>query len=200
MRLRIFKRRGTWAVLACCALVITAPQAAALDYQRLPLKSDAVAILAKGIIMPGDVEALSSFINGLPRTDRVRSLVVNSPGGNLLEAERLASVITKYKLSVFVPPGSQCSSACFLIFAAASARFAAPDSFIGVHRVSLPSGEETATSRELTIDMARNLAQEGVPNAIVGKLVTTPPGEATWLTASDFASMGVQFIDNPRWR
>ena len=42
----------------------------------------------------------------------------------------------------------------------------------------------------LTTAMARDLAQLGVSDAVIGKLVQTPPGHATWLTPSDLTSMG----------
>lgn len=200
MRPSVFTKLYSLAAMTWCALLIGSPGAAALQYLRLPLNPPAVAILARGPIVQDDVERLTAFIGRLSQTDRLTSLLVNSPGGNVSEAEKLARIITKYKLSVFVPPGSQCSSACFLLFAAASGRFVAPDAVIGVHSASLGNGQETITSLALTTIIARDLAQEGVPAAIIGKLVTTPPGHATWLTASDFASMGVQFIDDPRWR
>jgi hypothetical protein len=200
MRPRKSTKRSFLAAMTWCALLIGSPQAPALEYQRIPLKLPTAVILAQGPIVEGDAERLAAFIGSLAQTDRVTSLLVNSPGGNVAEAENLARVIIEYKLSVFVPPGSQCSSACFLLFAAASSRFAAPNAVIGVHSASLVNGEETITSLALTTIMARDLAQDGVPNAIVGKLVTTPPGHTTWLTASDFAAMGVQFVNDPRWR
>jgi hypothetical protein len=46
----------------------------------------------------------------------------------------------------------------------------------------------------VTTAMARDLAWLGVPPAIIGKLVQTPPGRATWLTPSDLSSMGVTVL------
>jgi hypothetical protein len=200
MRLSSLTKHFFLAAVTCGALVIGAREAAALEFQRVPLQSPAVAIFARGIIMPGDADGLSAFIAGLPQSDRATSLLVNSPGGNVLEAQKLADVIAKDKLSVFVPPSSQCSSACFPLFAAGAGRFAAPGAVIGLDTPHLPNGEETETSLALTTIMARDLAQDGVPDAILGKLVRTLPGHATYLTASDFHAMGVRFIDDPRWR
>lgn len=90
--------------------------------------------------------------------------------------------------------GIECSSACFLIFAAGSRLFVRPDALIGVHSVS-ENGEETVNSMARTTAMARDLHDLGVPETIIGKLVQTPPGRATWLTPADLASMRVTVLD-----
>jgi hypothetical protein len=92
-------------------------------------------------------------------------------------------------VAVIVGSNSECSSACFLMFAAAPRRFTAPDALIGVHSAS-EDGQETGTSMAITIAMARAAAELAVPAAIIGKLVETPPNRATWLTPVDLASMG----------
>lgn len=43
--------------------------------------------------------------------------------------------------------------------------------------------------------MARDAAGLGGPDAIIGKLVQTPPGRTTWLTPSDLTSMGVRILE-----
>lgn len=200
MRHHVFTRLGLKVIFIAFIFAVGLPEAAALEYRRIPLKFPDVAILARGTIVPGDLEQLAEFSRRNTAADNVTELVINSPGGNVPEAARLGNLITKYKLSVFVPSDGQCVSACFILFAAASGRFVAPGAVIGVHRVSLPNGRETDMSLALTRDMAGYLAREGIPSAILQKLVTTPPGQTAWLTASDFASMGVRFIDDPRWR
>lgn len=106
----------------------------------------------------------------------------------------MAEAIVRLHASVFVGEASECSSACFLLFAAGSRRIVRPDALIGVHSVS-ENGEETEGSMAVTVEMARDLAGLGVPPAIIGKLVQTPPGRATWLTASDLTSMGVTVLE-----
>ena len=166
----------------------------ALQYQRLPLDPPAVVVLLQGPIVPGDFKRLINFLLAMPPTDRITAYALDSPGGNVVEAETLAEAITRLDTSIFVGEGSQCSSACFLLFAAGSRRIVRPGALIGVHSVS-ENGEETIGSMAVTTAMARNLAKLGVPPAIIGKLVQTPPGRATWLTPADLASMSVTVLD-----
>jgi hypothetical protein len=59
------------------------------------------------------------------------------------------------------PSGSQCSSACFLLFAAAGQRAVAPDALIGVHSAS-DNGQENINSMAFTTAFAREAAAYGV--------------------------------------
>jgi len=157
-----------------------------------------VIIGARGPIIPGDYQRLRVFLDTMldtmPSTDRIIGIALDSPGGNVLEADDIAVAVRRMKLPVIVTNGSECSSACFLIFAAASHRYVGVDALIGVHSAE-ENGKETAGSMALTTAMAREAAEFGVPAAIIGKLVQTPPERATWLTPSDLASMGATVID-----
>lgn len=166
----------------------------ALQYQRVPLNPPAVLILLRGPIIPGDFDRFVEFLQAIPSTDRVTALGLDSSGGNIVEAETIAEAISQQQVAVFVGEGSECSSACFLIFAAGSRRIARPDALIGVHSAS-EDGKETMGSMAVTTAIARDLGGLGVPPAIIGKLVQTPPGRATWLTPADLASMGVTVLD-----
>ena len=181
-------------VIAAVIYCLGNSAAFALQYKRLALEEPSVLILARGPIVSGDLQRPGDFIGNMASTDRIIGFAVDSPGGNVVEASRLAGFVRKFDWSVLVGKGSECASACFLIFAAAAHRFVAPDALIGVHSVS-ESGEETVGSMAFTTAMAREAASFDVPPAIIGKLVETPPERATWLTPSDLASMGVITLD-----
>jgi hypothetical protein len=153
-----------------------------------------VIIGARGPIIPGDYQRLRAFFQTMPSTDRIIGMAIDSPGGNVLEADDIAAVVRSANLPVIVTTGSECSSACFLIFAAASHRFVGADALIGVHSAE-ENGKETPGSMALATAMAREAAEFGVPAAIIGKLVQTPPERATWLTPADLASMGATVLD-----
>jgi hypothetical protein len=174
----------------CIGLLLAPSQASALQYGRVQVEPDVIAITITGPIVPGDMERLGSFLDTLPKSDRFFGFFVDSPGGDILEAEKIAAAVREADVQVVVPSGSQCSSACFLIFAAAVRRYMAPDALIGVHSVS-EAGQETFRSFALTTAFARTARDLGVPDAIIGKIVTTEPGRMTWLTPADLSSMNV---------
>jgi hypothetical protein len=171
------------------AVLLLVGEASALQYQRFPLDPPLVGITVTGPIVPGDFDRFSTFIGTLADSDRL-SLYVDSPGGSLFEATKIAALIHKSGATVTIPSGSQCSSACFLLFAAAAHRFMAPDALVGVHSAS-ENGEENLTSMGITTFFAREAAAYGVPPAIIGKMVQTEPGRMAWLTPSDLKPMGV---------
>lgn len=121
--------------------------------------------------------------------------VLNSPGGALQTAMRMGRVVELDQLPVVVPPGGMCASACFLILAASRTKYVSQTAHVGVHSAaeSRP-GHETVGSKAVTTDFARILAQLGVPSAIVGHLVETPPGEIYWLTPDELMAMGVRLL------
>ena len=102
----------------------------ALQYDKVALgHASKILLIARGRITDGDTQRLLGFLLSLPASDRVAGIVVDSPGGGLVEAETLAGVIRRAGFPLFVPPGGQCSSACFLLFAAAPNRFVAANTF-----------------------------------------------------------------------
>lgn len=141
----------------------------------------------RGAIVPDDTKRLRNFINSMQaKGDRVIGIALDSPGGLLVEAETLAGEISQRDFGVLIPQGSECSSACFLPFAAAQRRIVGSDALVGIHSAS-ENGEETPHSMTLTTALARDLSGYGVPDAIVGKLVRTPPGRTTWLLPSCYS-------------
>jgi hypothetical protein len=82
-----------------------------------------------------------------------------------------------------------------LIFASAKRKFASHTARIGVHIViDSASGVETVEAKAVTTELARACADRGVPSSIIGRMVTTPPGQMAWLSEAELASMGAKFI------
>jgi hypothetical protein len=181
-------------LLAGSALFLFASTGAyALQYQRISLDPPLIGIAATGPIVSGDSDRLDAFIRTLPQTDGTLGFVIDSPGGSIVEAEKIAAFINKAASTVTVPSDSTCASACFLLFAAAAHRFMGPNALIGVHSAS-ENGEENLYSMGATTAFARDAAAYGVPDAIIGKLVATESGRMTWLTPTDLKPMGVVLL------
>ena len=182
---RGFHRLRSVRLLAALSSVALMPiEAFALQYDRVPVDPPFVVVTATGPIVAGDFDRLSAFIQTLVGSDRISSFFVDSPGGSVVEAEKIASYIHEAGIAVTIPSSSQCSSACFLLFAAGSRRVMAPDALIGVHSAS-ENGQENLTTMGFTTVFARVAAQYGVPPAIIGKMVQTEPGRMAWLTPND---------------
>ena len=175
-------------------LALFAPPARALQFEQVQVSPTEVVIGGRGPIVDGDAARLEQALEAVPPLQRLLALALDSPGGNVLEGERLADVIRARRLPVVIPSSSACISACFLLLAASPHRMAASDAVVGVHSAS-EDGKETGISLAMTTLMAREAASLGVPAAIIGKMVQTTPGHVDWLTRADLISMDVTILD-----
>ncbi len=187
---------GLVAVVACST-------AYSATLKSTPGKDGQVIIQISGEIAEGDTDV---FINAVKQANAAGKLVanvrLNSAGGNLLEGVKLAGAIKVGKISTNVGRGAVCASACFLAFAAGDTRSVTYGAQIGVHGASDETGRETVQSGAATVSMARVAKELGVPPAIIGRMVVTPPSEVVWLSPQDLQSMGVTMVGKPmqhRW-
>ena len=176
------------------AFLCSPTPATSLQYKLVPLDQGSAAITFTGPIVPGDFHRFGMFLDSAPKDVNLKAIFIDSGGGNLSEASKLAELLSKIRPLVIIPSGTQCTSACFLLFAAAGQRAVAPDALIGVHSAS-DNGHEDIDSMAMTTLFAREAARYGVPASIIGKLVQTEPDRVTWLDPTDLAAMHVQIID-----
>jgi hypothetical protein len=181
------------------AMVILSPLvAAAADIKSSSGKDGRMTILITGEIEPGDADSFSVAVKEANNAGKlVVNIRLNSEGGNLLEGVKLADAVRYGKMSTNVGKNATCASACFLIFAAGSTKFATYDAKIGVHGASDEDGSESVQSGAATVSMARIAKELGVPSAIIGRMVVTPPNEMVWLAPQDLQSMGTTMVGKP---
>ena len=92
--------------------------------------SDKVAVYT-GEIVWGSAKALEEYLSSRPQ---VLILEIDSTGGGLQEAVRMANLVKTRKLITFVQ--GQCLSACTIVYVAGNQRLAVPKAKFGFHRVS----------------------------------------------------------------
>ncbi len=182
-------------VLALCLSGLPVP-AAAMNFAQIDMPGGQAMLEATGPILPGDFQRLLSYVDTLEKVRHLAGLVVNSPGGVVTEAEKMAGTVHDIGLPVAVASRSRCASACVLIFTAAPRRAVAQDARIGVHRASF-AGAESGLSRDATDGMVLECESFGMPRAVVDKMRATPPGGITWLTPADLAAMHVAVYQPP---
>jgi hypothetical protein len=191
----LWARRFALAIIISCAI----PSAAsAATFKSVATKDGKTIVLLTGEIAEGDADTLTAAIKAANDAGKLVSGVrLNSPGGNLLEGLKLAEAVRFAKVATNVAGNATCASACFLIYAAGATKFANYTAQVGVHGASDEKGEESAASGAATVSMARAANELGVPAAIVGRMVVTPPNEMVWLTPQDLQSMGTTMVGKP---
>ena len=172
--------------------------ASSATIKSVPGQHGGVIIQISGQITAGDADA---FISEVRQADTagnaIESVQLNSTGGKLLEGVKLAGAIRERKISTSVGQEAVCASACFLVFAAGDRKFVDPGAQIGVHKASDKDGSETVLSGAATVSMAGFAKDLGVPSAIIGRMVMTPPKQIVWLNSQDLQSMGVTVAETP---
>jgi hypothetical protein len=181
------------AALLLAALLLAAGPAWGLGFTAARSPDGVQLILASGEIAPGDAERLAEVLATPAPGGRL--LLLHSEGGRLGPGLELAEAVRAAGLAVLVPPGAVCASTCFLVLAAAPVRLAARDARIGVHSAAAEDGRETINSLASTTVMAREARRFGVPEAILGRMVTTAPAQMTWLAPRELAAMGVRQVE-----
>lgn len=110
------------------------------------------------------------------------SLYLNSPGGNVGEALKIAERVAEAFVHTSVPEGGSCLSSCFLIWAAGAARRLEDSAKLGVHRL-LWTGQGADVSRyeRKTAPAAEAvdafLARQGIPRRMRDRMAETAPSD-----------------------
>lgn len=152
-----------------------------------------------GRIVANDAErVVATLAAALERHREDRKIVglsLNSPGGLVGEAMKIGAFVESAKIPVLVTERSNCESACFFIFMRAPAKFMAHGARIGVHSASF-NGRENADTTLTTVAIARLAREAGVPQSVIGKMVTAEPGEMGYLSDNELKQMGAVFLDD----
>jgi hypothetical protein len=161
-----------------------------------------------GEIKNGDAEKLAETFT-IPFLDR--RLILDSPGGDVEEALRIASLVKTLHLITIVKDGSTCASSCFFIFLAGDQHLAigilAPDGpsitskvsgYIGLHRPYIKlnpakrDGSIEAEKRQHDIMqiMGTYLRNQDVPQRLIDLMMSRPSNDIYWLTQNDIDQLG----------
>lgn len=166
-------------------LSLVATSCAAMEISRIA-GCDGDVLKLRGDVVAGDYLKFRSHFGD---HRRIVGLDLDSPGGSLYEGFRIAALTRQRRLSTFV--AKECDSACAFIFLLGRKRYASAEAKIGVHAVGNGYGSEDIGTLRDTIYFARLSAKLRIPNAIIGKMVTTPPGKITFLDQADLTELKV---------
>jgi hypothetical protein len=160
----------------------------------------------RGEIKPGDAEQFASVI-----ADRtlINKLSIDSPGGDLLEAMRIAELVKKLHITVEVAKGGHCVSACFFIFLEGHLKVfsSANDDgtlptknypnqrgYVGIHRPYLKSPRGDVASTKLQEAVMRkikiHLENKMISQSLIEEMMSRPSNDIYWLTARDAEKIG----------
>lgn len=183
--------RRLWGLLLIISLLLTALEARSASIDR-----DDRGYRIEGQIAAGDYNKLLRLI---AQRGSIR-LSLNSKGGDLNEAIKIAELVSRIGLWTYVGKGDICASACFFIWHAGEYRTAKKINRkdvkmnIGLHRPYLinPSTEHNSTEaqkraqRKIVVYLEERL----VPRRLIDTMMARASNDIYWITEDDYFEMG----------
>lgn len=152
-----------------------------LGIVKATVSHDGQTLLLQGAIGTGSMDEVLKVLSTAPN---VKSIMLNSHGGRLREAEQLAQLVRERKLDTYVE--LQCLSACTFVFLAGADRAATPNAQIGFHQPSFPGMTSANAGLQTMLDVYRTA---GISEGFIAKVRETP-SESMWYPTRD------ELIDN----
>ena len=163
----------------------------------------------EGVIRDGDAERVASLVSGMRI---VSSFNVNTLGGNVDEALKIASLIEGTSARFVIKKGGICASSCFFMFISSQDRSAIPFYgeegqnpsaenrakgyyYVGIHRPYLASKDEvtaaSADKQEALMQVIRDyLRKKQVPQYLVDEMMGRSSNQIYWLREKDLDLLG----------
>lgn len=145
-----------------------------------------------------DVGAAARFATEVDaRGEYIQTVVLDSPGGSVMDALEIGAEIRDRGLATKVADGSLCASSCPLILAGGVERIAGRDAAIGVHQIyasalsaqpidALSSaGMAMSDAQSMTARISRYLSGNGVDPELWLHALETPPSALYYLSVEE---------------
>lgn len=137
-------------------------------------------LMANGTITPGVSQAFAAEVG--KRGDYIKTVVLNSPGGSVVDALAMGRLIREKNLATEVEPGKYCASSCPLMFAGGVERRAGDKAIIGVHQVAAiattangpPPRDEMSMAQKISALCQRYLGDMGISLQVWVHAMETP--------------------------
>ncbi|MBX3583952.1 MAG: hypothetical protein KF810_18850 [Rhizobiaceae bacterium] len=146
-------------------------------------------LAAEGSIDQGASARLAAELEA--RGEYVKVVSLNSPGGSLDDAMKMAKMIRERELATEVLDGALCASSCPLVLAGGEIRTVAPSAAVGVHQFYAAAREDAAPqqvmadAQMITARISRHLIDMGVDPALWLHALDTPPQALYYLSAAE---------------
>jgi peptidoglycan hydrolase-like protein with peptidoglycan-binding domain len=156
------------------------------DFGDFVLPPDHPEIIALNAEITGETPA--AMMAALSERPDARIVVLNSPGGGVDSALEMAREIRKRGLATVVPAEMGCYSACAYMFFAGEVREAVGE--LGVHQIYAEVADLVLAQTTLG-DVLDALEEYGVEQAVISRMLRTPPEDMYVFTADEIAEFSI---------
>ncbi|SNS70707.1 hypothetical protein [Antarctobacter heliothermus] len=134
-----------------------------------------------------DARLVDEFRAVVARTPNVATVELHSLGGRVYSGLEIARIINDLRLNTWITAGSECHSACSIAFLAGELRLA--DGLLGVHQVS--GVNDDSLTQSVISDVFDALRQFGTPDALVSRMLRTPPDDIYVFSTDELEDLGI---------
>lgn len=153
-------------------------------YSLRLMRNDTELELAGGIPI-GTTDAVRNMLDSSPT---VRLIHLNSTGGRIVEANKLANLISQRQLITYT--STSCSSACALAFLAGRERYIGEQGRIGFHSASV-NGATGSNDLDLNASFRAALTRVGATPQFIEKAMTTSPQNMWFPTTEELKQQSI---------
>ena len=159
----------------------------AADISAVKLDKGGMALIVTGNIVHGDG---AKFRAEASKYDEA-FVLLESDGGSLADAIDIGETIRLKGYATAVINDSSCNSACALIWLAGTPRALSRSGRIGFHAAYTDTSGSAQESGVANAMVGRYLTLLNLPEKAVVFATSSPPSQLSWLTASNYASTGI---------
>ena len=154
--------------------------------QSVDVTPNGASISFSGEIGP---EALRKFNVALSLSPGAKKVTLSSPGGLVVPALEIASLVNTLGISTEIPLGATCESACSIIFFAGASRLAKGQ--LGVHQISGSGSGAISGVQYVLSNMLDAFEDFGVDRRASRLMLTTPPERMYFFSATELTEFKI---------
>jgi hypothetical protein len=180
--------------LLTAALLGLAMPASAATLTSLPnaCGKGCTVIRLEGKIELGDDDKFKRLVTKQKIADA--TIELNSPGGYVYPAMMIGATVRDSGFSTYVPPKTDCASACATIWLAGATRFVAKDASIGFHGAGKKGRNgKTVAMPEFDKFIAQYYKLLGLNQTAIDFLQALGPEDMTWMSGDKAEELGIKF-------
>lgn len=174
-------RAWACAVLGIMALATAPANAATIG--KVTNGPGAPMILVQGDFAYGDGERFEAIARTLPKA----TVVMDSPGGNLMAGLKIGETMRARGYTSLVPQGAVCASACAIAWLGGTKRYLSTGGRLGFHAASNGDG----VSGPGNALVGAYMAKLGLSEDAVYALTAASPYEIAWLDLASAKTLGI---------